>query len=334
MESTKEIYEMNELRISPNTPNFFEYLFVSLNFIEERAWSAINELIKKKVQIGCLIVLDLYNQEEEIRDYLIERSDGCIKEYKFVKAKKQEHEKIFLMIKELVGEELLGRRIGIDISCIPTPQFFILLKWFAKLKNYIIVYYTEPQKYVLNGGLFKSYFSMKGPVTVQEIRGFSGVTVKNHEVERVMLCMLGFDNDLLPSVIQEAGPRKIVAINGFPSFYPKFKDISLVNNEKILSGSGFSEKLEKSKSLTNFIYVEADNPFESYNVLQELKKQYDDNCIDIVPLGTKPMALGVCMYAIENTDVRVVFPFPEEYAQATSEKSKKTLEYVLGVLEK
>lgn len=44
--------------------------------------------------------------------------------------------------------------------------------------------------------------------------------------------MLGFDNDLLPTVIQEAGPRKIVAINGFPSFYPKFKDISLANNEK------------------------------------------------------------------------------------------------------
>ena len=41
------------------------------------------------------------------------------------------------------------------------------------------------------------------------------------------------------------------------------------------------------------------------------------------------MALGVCLFAIENKDIRVIFPFPEEYAEATGEKSKKTLEYIM-----
>lgn len=42
------------------------------------------------------------------------------------------------------------------------------------------------------------------------------------------------------------------------------------------------------------------------------------------------MGIGVCLFAIENEDIRVIFPFPEEYAAATGEKSKKTLEYILN----
>lgn len=112
-------------------------------------------------------------------------------------------------------------------------------------------------------------------------------------------------------------------------FYPKFKDISLSNNEKVLSGSDFAEKLEKGNNLTRFVYVEAVNPFDVYNTLVYLKQKYQNNCIDVVPLGTKPMALGACLFAIDNHDVRVVYPFPEQYADATGEKSTNTIEYVL-----
>lgn len=330
MISKKILYEMEDIIYSQNTPDEFDYIYVSLNDIEERAWTATKELYKKQVKIHNLVILDFYEQEDKIKNYLETQSLGCVDNIMFINAKKQEYETNFKKIKTTIGDELQDKKIGIDISCIPTPQFFLLLKWFVRGKSKIVIYYTEPQKYIMDDGIFKSYFSMKGPVSVQEIRGFSGVSVKENEVERVLLCMLGFDNDLLPTVIQEAGPRKIVAINGFPSFYPKFKDISLANNEKILSGSAFAGKLEKSKSLTNFVYVEADNPFDAYNALQELKNQYNKNCIDIVPLGTKPMALGVCLFAIENKDIRVIFPFPEEYAEATGEKSKKTLEYIMN----
>ncbi len=330
MTSEKILYEMNEITCSIKTPNEFDYLYVSLNDIEERAWSAIRELIKKKVKIHNLVVLDFYEQENKIKSDIETQSLEFIDNIIFIKAKKQDYEANFRNIRATTGNELSNKIVGVDISCMPTPQFFLLLKWFKRSEAKIVFYYTEPQKYIMNDGIFKSYFSMKGPVSVKEIRGFSGVSVKENEVERVLLCMLGFDNDLLPTVIQEAGPRKIVAINGFPSFYPKFKDISLANNEKILSGSAFADKLEKSKNLTNFIYVEADNPFDAYNVLQELKGQYNKRCIDVVPLGTKPMALGVCLFAIENEDIRVIFPFPEEYAEATGERSKKTLEYILN----
>jgi len=61
----------------------------------------------------------------------------------------------------------------------------------------------------------------------------------------------------------------------------------------------------------------------------ELTKKYEKYCIDIVPLGSKPMALGVCLYSIKHNDVRVVFPFPQEYANTISEESKTTWEYII-----
>ena len=193
----------------------------------------------------------------------------------------------------------------------------------------MFIYYTQPGQYILSDGLFASYFSMKGPVSVDEIYGFAGIAANDSDGKRLLACMLGFDNDLLPIVIQEAGPNKVIAINGFPSYYPKFKDISLANNQRVLSGTGYVGLLEKTKKLSDYVYVEAINPFEAYNAIDDIVKEFKDYCIDVVPLGTKPMALGVCLYAIDDTNVRVIFPNPETYVSNISQESKKTVEYVI-----
>ena len=200
--------------------------------------------------------------------------------------------------------------------------------------NNIIVHYTEPLNYVMDCGIFKSYFSTKGPINTDEIYGFPGIIAKDGvNNERVLFCLLGFDNDLLPTIIQDSSPSKIVTINGFPSFYPKFKDISLVNNEKILSSSDYADLREKEENFKSLVYVEACNPFDVINTLEILKQKHENRCIDIVPIGTKPMALGVCLFSIYNDDIRVIYPFPEEYNTTTTKESKKSWEYVVCLKE-
>lgn len=39
------------------------------------------------------------------------------------------------------------------------------------------------------------------------------------------------------------------------------------------------------------VYIEASNPFEAYNALDDIFEGHEKYCIDVVPLGTKPMAL-------------------------------------------
>lgn len=88
MTSEKILYDMNEITCSIKTPNEFEYFYVSLNDIEERAWSAIRELIKKKVKIHNLVVLDFYEQENKIKSYIETQSLRLIDNIMFIKAQK------------------------------------------------------------------------------------------------------------------------------------------------------------------------------------------------------------------------------------------------------
>ena len=128
MTSEKILYEMNEITCSIKTPNEFDYLYVSLNDIEERAWSAIRELIKKKVKIHNLVVLDFYEQENKIKSDIETQSLGFIDNIIFIKAKKQDYEANFRNIRATTGNELSNKIVGVDISCMPTPQFFFIIK--------------------------------------------------------------------------------------------------------------------------------------------------------------------------------------------------------------
>ena len=70
-----------------------------------------------------------------------------------------------------------------------------------------------------------------------------------------------------------------------------------------------------------------------YNFLQYIKDKEDDNTfINIAPLGTKPMALGACLFALHNPDVRIVYPLPENYENKYSDKSWNSWIYDLPLI--
>lgn len=327
--NTKYLYCMEDFGKSKKKHDKLDLLLIALERGEPRGLKSIRLLEEKKIDVDALIVFD-YNDDSEFVDKILS-GISILKNAKIsiMTCKKENYEKCFFEMKKKVPVLNNGSVVAIDISCIPIPHFFLILKYLHNFLNEINIYYTEPVRYIMNEGIFKSYFSTKGPIAVKEIIGYSGISAQTQSSERILICILGFDNDLLPTVIQESAPKGVVAVNGFPSFHPKFKDISMANNEKVLNGSSFAGKLERNDNLTNFIYAEANNPFEAYNTLLELTKKYEKYCIDIVPLGSKPMALGVCLYSIKHNDVRVVFPFPQEYANTISEESKTTWEYII-----
>lgn len=197
-------------------------------------------------------------------------------------------------------------KVGIDITAFPKPYFFSVLNGISKhiKRESINVYYTEPLNYVFSQKNFLSYRSSSGPVSVEVVPSFIGKDKQN--IEKVMVVILGFDGDLAKEVKIEIAPDETILFNGFPSFSPKFKDISLITNESLIT----------SKSIVKF--SEANNPFFLYNELEEIRESCQESEINIVPLGAKPMALGACMFAIHNPEVRVVYPMPEKYNNSTT----------------
>lgn len=216
-------------------------------------------------------------------------------------------------------ELLSAKKIAIDISCFTKPYFFYLIKLLKErfsTVDSLIVFYTEPQSYLFPRGIFTSYHSSTGPLTILEIPGFSGYEKRGEK--RVLVILLGFDGDLSKEISEDISPIETMVVNGFPSYSPKFKDISLVANEKLTS--------DKSVKI---IFSRANNPFDVFNLLENIKKQNKNIFINIAPLGTKPMALGACLFALTYPEVRVVYPLPETYEKVTTNDCWNSWRYLI-----
>ena len=206
-------------------------------------------------------------------------------------------------------------KVGIDMTLLTRPFLFWLLKYLHRAlpASEIFVYYTEPESYRYADGTFDTYQATVGPLDIREIPGFPGTPRSSRASSLTVL--LGFDGQLAIAINEDVAPRETIVVNGFPSYFPKIQDISLVNNERLLSGA------------RELFYAPADNPFETYNMLHGIRNRAPDSSMTLAPLGTKPMALGACMFAIDNDDVRVVYPRPKVYVSQTTRASWQSWRY-------
>jgi hypothetical protein len=223
------------------------------------------------------------------------------------------------ILKEIEKYNFNSKKLGVDISCFTKPYFYFFIKLMKERfrLDYVNTYYTEPKSYYFPGGLYNAFHSTSGPLTIIEIPGYAGYEIRGSK--RKLVILLGFDGDLSKEINEDISPNETVVVNGFPSYSPKFKDISLVTNERLVSNHNIEIR-----------YARANNPFEVYNLLESIKTSSSDEIfLNIAPLGTKPMALGACLFALHNPNVRVVYPLPETYDDKYSEKFWRTWVYKL-----
>ena len=199
----------------------------------------------------------------------------------------------------------------IDITCIRIPELFYTIKLMSfiplpeandstgtveKITN---VAYSIPYDYEFSKEPFTSFRTYYGNLQTNELIGYGGLEMSSSE--RLVL-FLGFEGTLASKIVEETEFRELMLVNCIPSFFPKYKDTCVVNNYEIF-------KLVHEK----LSYVPADNPFETYNFLKETLSQFKGQ-LCISPLATKPVALGVCLFALRNQDsVRVVYPTSNSY---------------------
>ena len=113
--------------------------------------------------------------------------------------------------------------------------------------------------------------------------------------------------------------KHLTFVNSLPSLSQKYKDISILNNRSSIKG----------KKYDSILYAPADNPFEVYNFLE--KKYADEPSICISPLATKPVALGVCMFALNYEKVRIVYPISDVYSSHVTNQVTKILVYEISL---
>lgn len=222
-------------------------------------------------------------------------------------------------VEQIRNSQLLkdAKKIVIDISCILTPYLFLLIKciimWNTDVEIFAIN--TLPFDYAFSESPFTSYRSFYGDLKMEEILGYSSSKELNQESD--LFIFAGFERALALKVKEDTEYNNLFFVNALPSYHQKYKDISILNNYQLL----LSEQCKR-------LYTPAINPFEVYNLLD--KHIASDRSVCIAPLSTKPIALGICLYALNHDNVRIIYPFSDKYESEKSHEVYKS--YVYNVI--
>ena len=224
----------------------------------------------------------------------------------------------FIISLKNLDADLFKNNIIVDITGLNIPEMFSLLKFLKSFikKSDIKVVYSMPYDYIFKKEPFTSYQSYDGYLELCEPIGFSGTS--SDDDNKSLFLFMGFEGVLSLKVIEEFQYDNRYLVNNLPSFYSKYKDISVLNNYDVIDEN---EKI---------YFTSADNPFETYNFIESMVKENTSICI--APLSTKPVALGTCLYALNNSNVRIVYPVSSSYKKHNSVDSYKSYVYTIPLL--
>lgn len=282
---------------SMNTANETDYSSVELLIlaggIDERSSAMTQILSKQEHQISKVLLL-VYE------DFDISPLSSAFPHAEVIVIHVTDEQIKFLQNLQEQRELFTANSILIDITSIRIPEMFMLFKLFRLTdhKKQIRVAYATPVEYEFQEEPFTSYRSYYGSLKTMDLLGYGGMSDDMSHSQ--LIVFIGFEGILSAKVNEDVRYSKLKLVNNLPSFYEKYKDICVINNYDLLATR--HEKLS---------YVPANNPFETYNFLSE--QLIDGEAACIAPLSAKPVALGICMYALDHENVRVVYPVADEY---------------------
>ena len=312
-----EIYQMNNLTNGKLISTTVIDGLIFFKTTETRSFSVLNHLLtKNRITNGIMSI--------SFEDFDTDPTKSISEKYTLdtdtVSISKDLSENLLPYFRKIEPYITPKKVIGIDISCMPIPIFARTLQYLSKYHSdkQIIIYYTEPAHYNLKN-LF-DFSTYGGEIEIKAIPGYEGKTAQMNETQRIVFYIMGFEVNLDKLIPQEINPNGIIPINGFPAYFPKYKDISLINN----SSNNYHTNDIK------IVFTEANNPFAVFNQLTLLMNKYKEYCIDVIPTGSKPMALGACLFALKNdNNIRLLFPFPSEYKNESSSGIGTMWEYLI-----
>lgn len=295
----------------------YDYFLLAPN-IEKRSRAAFLRLRENEV-ICKTIIMDYENFHKEIS---YEQESSFYVDFRGETIIKIRKENDIVAARELTK---IGIResdhIALDITGFSIPNIYCImniLKNILKIKH-LDIFYTEPKFYIYEEGYFDAYHKKKerscGPVL--------GYCNSGEDEKEILIIFLGFDGGLAGQVyfnLAEEGQEilQTLAINGFPSYTAKLKDVSLFNNEDFINKIGRE----------NVRCAVANNPFDVYNLLCEILEEYKGILLNLCTIGSKPMSLGACLFALEHLDeVKVTYPFYEKTQYDIEEEPGKIWKY-------
>ena len=274
----------NELQLTDIREN--EYVIFPESSSEDRGYFALWDQIKAARSRNYIEISDIEKESFAVTTNGIEtESVSCLNE-----------EAIFNLLKD--------KNIIIDISGLPYNIWAPIIK--VAFNNNVItrVIYTEPESYSLHknpssSALFDLSIEFEGSAPLP---GFAKLD-EPEDGKSIFVALLGFEGYRPRSLIYHLDPSpKVIPVVGVPGFQVEFPTYTITCNQELL---------EESQAYSDIRLSRASCPFEVYDSLREIRKDYPEHYMYIAPVGTKPHGLGGILFSISNTDsTEIVFDHP------------------------
>jgi hypothetical protein len=231
-----------------------------------------------------------------------------------ISVQRGEHEEIGVALRDegAINELLSSSRILVDISGLQHHVWAPILKSAYARHVHTRILYAEPESYKLHPSpasatLFDLSIKFDG---LAPLPGFARLIGPADENRCLFVAMLGFEGNRPERLVLQVDPiPKVIPVVGVPGFQLEFPAFTVACNRVFL---------DEYRAHSEVRYARASCPFEAYDALCEIRKDYPDHFMYLAPVGTKPHALGTILFAIKNPDTtEIMFDHPVRKAGRT-----------------
>lgn len=201
----------------------------------------------------------------------------------------QPWEDMIFYFKEIITENQRIETVIFDITTVPEVCYIPFLKWLIVKglgSRDLIICYTKPNVY---GGS-----KMQSDPTTPSL--LIGDIEKGRDI--LWIPLLGFKSTFTKTILEKLREMdrgveiKIIPMIGVSSNRPDYFKEYLILHAK-------EEDIQLIESLKNPILAREDDPFDVYDKIMEIAKNFHNKNIILSPLGPKSMAIGFALAAIK-----------------------------------
>lgn len=201
----------------------------------------------------------------------------------------------------------------IDITSLPHHIWAPLFKIYFKAGKKLRALYVEPDEYKTHpspssANLFDLSISFEG---LSPLPGFAKLDGPEDDDKALFVTFLGFEGNRAERIINQIEPSpKVIPIIGVPGFQINYPAITVACNRFFLKEFDCNSDIRLAK---------ASCPFEAFEMLSSIHRDFPDCYLYIAPVGTRPHVLGAVKYVIQNEDhCEILFDHPKRQEKRTS----------------
>lgn len=197
-------------------------------------------------------------------------------------------------------------RFLIDSTSIGVPELSLLIKSFYVNKRESIFFYVEPSDY---NSSREEISCVEEFYLSSQIMGFEAAGIPtmskpvDNDRERRFVFFLGFEESRLLNALEVYDIKEDEAkiVFGIPAFQPGWEARSIRRNMKALTDFNMHERIG---------YCGANSAESTLRILRKFHSNHMDLDINLVPIGTKPNALGALFFLAECENANLLFDQP------------------------